>query len=281
MFVAALSCVSVKANSEDEDLCEQDWHPFDIIVNRVAYVIVDKDSNTPYLRTSPFASMRLIDMYDCYREDYVGDVVIPDSVYVEQYHRKLPVKGIGKAMFYFQAYLKSVTILNTVEYIDSFSVMNCAEIDLPESIRKISSRGINGSSIRSDNFAKIISRVTDPSLVELGENAFVYHNRCTLYVPDESVELYKNAPQWCEFNQILPISQSRLAEPDEAEAKSQMSIAGSVLTVRAMEPTRLFVCDDLGRQIISASVNGSADYRLDAGVYIVTLGSGAPVKIRI
>ena len=77
-------------------------------------------------------------------------------------------------------------------------------VDLPSTINNMEAAIFqNCPSLKT-----IINRATEP----LSSGNAVFHNLnksyCTLYVPAESVELYKTANLWKDFKQILPISQA-------------------------------------------------------------------------
>jgi len=76
----------------------------------------------------------------------------------------------------------------------SFMASRIAELTFPKNLKSIT-----GSFSYCDNLSKIVS--LNPTPPQLGENVFKYFdkNKCTLYVPEGSVDAYKAADQWKDF----------------------------------------------------------------------------------
>lgn len=139
------------------------------------------------------------------------------------------VTNIGNWAFLYCSSLTSVTIPNSVENIERGAFMNCSKlvsVDIPNSLTSLAMQFFSGCSN--------LTSVTIPSsITSIGEEAFygcggltsiynysvqpqtisntyvfggVKKSACTLYVPIESINLYKEANEWKEFNPILPIS---------------------------------------------------------------------------
>ena len=228
--------------------------------------------------------------------DYSGDIVIPDSVTVDGYEKKLPVKTIRTSAFANTTELISVTLPETItrigssvfahssikkldmskaklQYIPSWTCYRCTEavdvtmpdgledigegafmqsniteITIPESTEYIGNqafmlchkitavhggrnvtkygyycfsktslstvvihealRDMSNAFTLNINLKNVICHKSDPDDFD---GYFSFHNsnpNCTLWVPDESLELYKASSQWTSFfKDIRPMSQ--------------------------------------------------------------------------
>ena len=140
---------------------------------------------------------------------------------------------VGKAAFMGCKGRTELSLPNSVKTINDSAYFDCIDlksIDIPNSVTTIGSEafswctsatsltiGENVNSIGGRAFwgCEKIKTVTCNAIVvpNLGEDVFpcqfggnIYD--ATLYVPAESVEAYKNADQWKDFGQILPIEQT-------------------------------------------------------------------------
>ena len=120
--------------------------------------------------------------------DNIKSVDIPDTV-----------TSIGDRAFENCSGLTSVTIPNSVTSIGDDAFRDCSgltNIQIPNSVTSIGSGAFDGCS----GLTEITCLATTPP--SLGNN-YVFYNvpkSIPLYVPTESVDLYKNAEQWKEFN---------------------------------------------------------------------------------
>ena len=131
--------------------------------------------------------------YDC---DALTSVTIGNSV-----------ESIGKEAFAWCTSLTSVTIPNSVTSIGSWAFMSCyalTSVTIPNSVTSI---GIYAFSYCESLKTVICEAIEVP---ELFGNVFYNMplSEATLYVPAQSLDDYKAAEQWKEFETILPIEET-------------------------------------------------------------------------
>lgn len=123
----------------------------------------------------------------------LASVTIPDSV-----------TSIGKGVFLECPNLWEVYIPNSVTGISEYAFAQCAEmqhITIPNSVTRVA---LNAFSYNY-NMSSITCEATIPPVC-YGENNFNYIYEITsLYVPVESLVLYRNADGWKEFKNIIPL----------------------------------------------------------------------------
>ena len=137
---------------------------------------------------------------------------------------------VGKAAFMGCKGRTELSLPNSVKTINDSAYFDCIDlksIDIPNSVTTIGSEafgwctsatsltiGENVNSIGGRAFWECgkIKTVTCKAILvpNLGEDVFPFWfggniNNATLYVPAESIDAYKNADQWKDFGQILPI----------------------------------------------------------------------------
>lgn len=135
------------------------------------------------------------------------------------------------------------------------------ELELPESLSYI-----DDYSIRFDSYASIRSiKSLNPIPPQTGISTFngVYENHVILYVPDGSVEAYRNAPGWNKFEQILPLS-SGIDSPETTESED-----AAVIEVFNLQGVRIYS----GLKIDMP--------QLPTGIYIQRDSKGTSKKIAI
>lgn len=155
---------------------------------------------------------------------YTGNVNIPATV--KSGATTYTVTSIGASAFEECTLLYTVTIPNTVTTISKSTFRNCDHleyIDIPNSVTKIDAYAfcncsyaesiVIGNSvyfIGYNAFADCTSakslkvKVPNPNDIYLSSDVFKGMNfyDCVLYVPKGSVELYRKAPQWQQFQQL-------------------------------------------------------------------------------
>ena len=135
-------------------------------------------------------SVEVIPTSSCYKMNKLSSIYIPNSV-----------KSIGKKAFYKCTGLTTLTIGNSVDRIRRFAFVECIKL---KSIY---------------NFAAIPQSITDSFPFD-----YVDTISCVLYVPANSIELYKKADVWCEFNNILPIFKDEVTDVTIAVTDSTANI---------------------------------------------------------
>lgn len=122
-----------------------------------------------------------------------GAFAIPETV---TYHNRIfTVTEIGESTFENNTYLTNVTIPSSITSIGDKAFKGCSNlksitvyITTPISLAVATTRGDETSSDGSSVFEGV-DKLT-----------------CVLYVPDGSVDLYKESPVWSDFKHIVPIS---------------------------------------------------------------------------
>lgn len=154
--------------------------------------------------------------------DLVTNLIIPNSV-----------SRIGGNAFWGCTSLTSVTIGDNVTNIGDGAFSACSNltsIEIPNSVTSIGYSAFGWCT----GLTSVTCCAT--TLPELGD--FVWEDvdcsKIPLYVPEESIELYKAADQWKEFNPILPISSSQEALDDIKTENGDTKILhnGQVLILR-------------------------------------------------
>lgn len=120
--------------------------------------------------------------YD-YTDDYSGDIVIPKTAtcrdYADNESITYPVSSIGSEAFYLGYYVTSVTIPESINSIGDMAFYDCR------------------------NLIQITCLATVPPSTNYNTfNENIYEN-ATLIVPYESIQAYRNAPDWCNFSRII------------------------------------------------------------------------------
>lgn len=138
------------------------------------------------------------------------------------------LKHINMADFWGNAYFDSYAINNCPNlrvlnlpsqlkelYHNAIEASNLEHLELPNSLNRIENEALCLPSLK-----ELICRVQLPSKIRLkgnpfgsGENA-INLKECLLRVPSESVEAYKNADYWREFEKILPIEETDFITPE-------------------------------------------------------------------
>lgn len=121
-------------------------------------------------------------------------ITIPNSV---------SVASIGAATFA-SCPIVSITIPESVKIIEEYAFSFCSRltsVTIPESVTKISEYAFSSCG----NITTLICEAITPP--DCGYACFDYVNKSIpLYVPANSINAYKEATQWKEFTNILPIS---------------------------------------------------------------------------
>ena len=125
----------------------------------------------------------------------LASVAIPNSV-----------TSIGYATFYNCTSLTSIEIPNSLTSIGSWAFSGCSGltfVTIPNSVSSIGEGALYGCI----GLASVTCEAVTPP--DMGQNVFMSVDKSIpLYVPAESVNLYKSADQWKDFTNILPIEDS-------------------------------------------------------------------------
>ncbi|MBQ3173043.1 MAG: leucine-rich repeat domain-containing protein [Alistipes sp.] len=111
------------------------------------------------------------------------------------------VTHIGRKAFYNCDSLTSITIPDTVNSIGDWAFYNCyslTSITIPDGVTHIGDRAF----CYCNNLTKVICTATTPPLGGIA----MFHNNAKvrkIFVPSESVELYKSAPNWIYYAKMI------------------------------------------------------------------------------
>ena len=168
-------------------------------------------------------SVTTIGHYAFYNCSGLTEITIPNSV-----------TTIGNSAFFRCEGLNSVTIGEGVQTIGDFAFQRC------ENLTSVTI-GKNVTTIGTAAFLMCygLTSVTayNPIPVDIAFGG-VDCTKCTLYVPAESVELYKAAEGWKEFGKILPIDES------SAITETQQDKADGHVTVYNLQGVPVLETDD-------------------------------------
>ncbi len=107
------------------------------------------------------------------------------------------VTSIGKYSFYGCSGLTSITIPANATSIGNYAFYNCSSLNTVLIPAKISSIG----TYAFYNCTSLSSIECEPTTPPTGGNyMFTYTNNCDIYVPDASVDAYKQAPVWSSYS---------------------------------------------------------------------------------
>jgi len=115
------------------------------------------------------------------------------------------VKTINQDAFFSCFDITTVELPNSVESVEKYAFDECKTIETLIIGSGLQETGMYAFSMKGLKTVVCLA-VTPP---DLGMNAFydTKEENAVLYVPDESVNAYKEASQWKEFGSILPLSQ--------------------------------------------------------------------------
>lgn len=117
------------------------------------------------------------------------------------------ITSIGECAFLGRRNLTSVSIPNGVVSIDASAFQYCnalTSVSIPSSVQNIG----NSAFFMCTALTSVTCEATTPPLLEWGAFNYIPFAEATLYVPAESIELYKVAEQWKDFGTILPLAQA-------------------------------------------------------------------------
>lgn len=155
---------------------------------------------------------------------YIGDVVVPASISYKG--KKYAVTTVGNKAFSGCSFLKSVTLPSTIVTIEDDAFAKCTALEsveipegvkelgdafpgsdrlkkivIPSTVTQISSRFISNCQTRKE----IVCKPLTPPAISTDRPINIEecdYNKCTLIVPQKSIEAYKVADAWNLFNRI-------------------------------------------------------------------------------
>lgn len=128
------------------------------------------------------------------------------------------VKEIGKNCIHFTYNLTSVELNEGLETIGEAGVSACyglTELTIPSTVKNIGDIAFYNNPLETLINKAVEPQVIDGTLSYITDEVNIYEN-CTLYVPEESIEAYKSAAVWQDFNLIQAIGTGVKEMPAEA-----------------------------------------------------------------
>lgn len=142
-----------------------------------------------------------LDGYTGYIKHYWDTLNIPDYAYCSSFDKAYRVINVRPRAFMCENYLETVYISNTVENIGEEAFLACKAL-------KNVTIGKCVSTIELDAFTECVSLESitflNPEPPSTGEFEDEHYFYTTLYVPEESINKYRDHPVWGEFENILP-----------------------------------------------------------------------------
>jgi hypothetical protein len=171
---------------------------YDFMANGIAYNIVSSANKTLEV-TSKTSSSAGSDG----SSNYSGNVVINEKVYYSG--ADYTVIGIGEQAFK-NSFISSLKLPETLTYIKKEAFTTCfslSELSIPASVTEI---GASCFWVCPD-LKKVYSYAATPPTCT-GSNVFTYmqYNNATLYVPNGSLSLYRNAYGWKDFPNFMEMA---------------------------------------------------------------------------
>ena len=146
------------------------------------------------------------------------------------------VTSIGEGAFYYCYGLSSIEIPNSVECIDNsafYGYPGLTSIEIPSSVNNIGTFAFYGCQLLQSISIKTISPpYLDGELDELASQE-VYDN-CTLYVPRNSINAYKESKTWGKFKNIEIIKYKLIYLVDGSEYKIDYFEEGTPLNIESL-----------------------------------------------
>ena len=211
-----------------------------------------------YYNVTSLSTVEIITNPSCYSDN----VIIPSGVTLSSI--TYSVTGIGANAFNGCSGLTSVTIPSTVTTIGEGAFDNCTGLT-----------SITSEALTPPVFGNQISLGMDETIPTTESEAFLNVDKSIpLYVPLESVDLYKTADQWKDFN-IQPII---ITSTNNLSANSNIKIypnpASSIITLETTDlntSSNFQLFDNSGNLVLSEQVSGTTQLSIESlksGMYL-------------
>ncbi len=211
-----------------------------------------------YYNVTSLSTVEVITNPSCYSDT----LIIPSSVTLSSI--TYSVTGIGANSFNGCSGLTSVTIPSTVSNIGEGAFDNCTALT-----------SITSEALTPPVFGNQISLGMDETIPTTESEAFLNVDKSIpLYVPLESVDLYKTADQWKDFN-VQPII---ITNTTNLSANSNFNIypnpASSIVTIETTDfktSSNFQLFDNSGRLVLSEHVSGTTQLSIESlksGMYL-------------
>ena len=227
--------------------------------------------------------------------EYIGSdtvIVLPDNCKGENYTigDKLFYKNnitsveipnsatsIGVSAFYGCDGLTSVTIGNGVTIIDVSAFYGCkglTSVTIPNSVTNIKYSAFSGC----DGLTSIYMLSGTPAVVTTSTFSSSSYKNTTLYVPQGSLEAYKAADIWKDFENIVEFDATGIEDVTEDAPAFEITADGIQLT--AAEGKAVAVYTAGGALVEKIDSYTGEEITLDKGVYIIRVGNRA-IKVKL
>ena len=192
--------------------------------------------------------------HNCIR---LSSVIIPDGV-----------SEIGEGLFYNCTDLNEVTLSGNVARIGDYAFYECwhlSSLTIPGSVSSIGQEAFSGCT----GLTEITCKAAVPPICEADCFLGVEQRDCKLYVAEGSVEAYRNAPVWQNFD-IIATDFSGI-EGISAEGSVRIYASGGSIVLENLSPGMpVAVYDTTGRKVKTVEATGSRmEVALPAGFYVV------------
>ena len=189
------------------------------------------------------------------------------------------VTSIGENTFRECANLTVVTIPNSVKSIGYAAFEDCSSltsIEIPNSVTRIGEYAFSGCI----GLTSVTCYATTPPVLAPNSNSwlFVDISKIPLYVPLESVDAYKAAEQWKDFNPILPISASETETTGIQTTSTENTVDISWPAVTGAASYELVIKDAGGNKIYTLVFN--ANGQLVSLVFHAPARNNAPQQLQ-
>lgn len=146
--------------------------------------------------------------------------------------------------------LDSVNIPNGVKSIGVYSFWYCPSLSKFELPNSVSSLGLSIVT-KTDNIKDIICKAETPPATDISITSIDKRN-CILYIPKGSLEAYRNADEWKDFETIVECTYTYLINASSSEGGN---IEGVLSSVNQGESVTINIIPNQGFKIAEAFVN--------------------------